>query len=395
MLQDVKKVKEQALAGVDDLFPEMVELSRWLYQHPELPAKETKAVQKITEYLQRQGFKIETGIADLETAFTATFRRGDGGPKIGFLAEYDALPDVGHGCGHNIIAASCVGAAVALSRTLPSPFEITVFGTPDEEYEGGKIVMATAGVFAGMDTVMQIHILPDESYCGGSSTPHQAMVVSFHGKPAHTAFNPTEGVNALNALLIMFNGLNALQQFLRPGTRIPAIITHGGEAPNVVPKFTQMRTHITTLEPAYLQEVVKKVEDCAKAGGLATGAEVDIWKGLVYKKLYANETLTRVLQESVEAQGYVLKDPPPAMMATDVGNVSWECPTTLCFLSMESPGVPLHSKEMADATVSPQGEKMFKAATKAMTATAVEVCTDPLILKEIREDFLKTKKALY
>lgn len=379
--------KERVSKEIEAIFPDIWEINRWLYENPELPGEEKRAVQRLSAYLKKQGFRVEEGTAGLETAFTAVYKVGEGGPRVGFLAEYDALPEVGHGCGHNIIAASCIGAAVALSRVLKKPAEIVVFGTPDEEYDGGKIYMAEAGVFSGMDAVMQTHILPDGTYVGGSSTPHQALVISFHGKAAHTAFNPTEGINALNALIITFNGLNALQQSLKPGTRIPATITNGGGAPNVVPKFTQMRIHVTTLEPDYLAEVVSKIENCAQAGGTATGAQVEVWKGPLYKKLYTNDTLTRILRKNVEAQGYKTEEPPPARMATDVGNVSWECPTTMCHLSLESPGLPMHSRELADATVSPKGEKMLMAAAKSMAAAALEVITDPLLLQAVRKDY--------
>jgi amidohydrolase len=389
-----ESLKEEVARKVEELFPEISSLSCWLYENPELPRAEYQAVEKITGYLAEKGFQIESGVAGLETAFVARCKIGEGGPRIGFLAEYDALPEVGHGCGHNFIAASCVGAAAALAQTIRDPAEIIVFGTPDEEYDGGKIIMAEAGVFRGTDAAMQIHVLPGTSYLGGSSTPHQTMVISFHGKPAHTAFNPTEGISALNAVLITFIGLNAMQQYLKPGTRIPATVTDGGGAPNIVPEFAQMRIHVTTLEPDYLTEVVNRIEDCARAGALATGARVDIWKGPVYRKLYCSNELTRTLKRNLEGFGFSFEDPPEASFATDVGNVSWECPTTLGFLSMESPDLPLHTKELAARTVSERGREILENVVKGMAATAVDLITDAGLLARIRQGYGETREVL-
>lgn len=383
----IKGNKIRIYKEAEKIFPEVFELNRWLYENPELPRNEYRAVEKTTDYLKQNGFEIQYKTAGLDTAFTAKYVVGEGGPKIGFLAEYDALPEVGHGCGHNIIASSCVGAAVALSRSIKTPVELIVYGTPDEEYDGGKIIMAEAGVFSDLDAAMQIHVSTDRNEVGVSSTPHQTMVVSFHGKPAHTAANPTEGVNALNAVILTFVALNAILQYLKPGTRIPATITHGGGAPNAVPQFAQMRIHVTTLEPDYLLEVVEKIENCARAGGLATGAKVDIWKGPIYKKLYPNKILTEILEENMRALGRKLQDPPPATAATDVGNVSRECPTIMAHISLDLPGAALHTKEVAAATVGEKGEKALTDSIKAMAGTAVDIITNPKLLAEMKNEF--------
>ncbi|MBA1336925.1 MAG: N-acyl-L-amino acid amidohydrolase [Firmicutes bacterium] len=382
-IPDRQRVKDEVMR----VLPEVQDLSSWLYNNPEVPMHEYKAVERITKYLEKEGFEVETGIAGLETAFIARYRIGGGGPRIGFLAEYDALPEVGHGCGHNIIAASCVGAAATLARVLEVPAEIIVFGTPDEEYDGGKIIMAEAGVFSGLDIAMQIHPNPSGNYISTYSTPHRTMVISFKGKAAHTAANPTEGVNALNAVLVTFAGLNALQQYLKPGSRMPATITHGGGAPNAVPEFAQMRVHLTTLEPDYLLELVEKVENCAKAGGLATGAEVDIRKGPIYKRLYSNRGLSRIMEQKMQDLGLKFDGYKDSNAATDVGNVSWECPTVLGFLSLEVPEHPLHSKDFALATISEKGQKALMNAIVIMAETALEVICNADALKECKDEF--------
>jgi amidohydrolase len=387
--------KRRVFKQIDQMFSEIKSLSEWLYNNPELPKEEYKSCAKMIEYLSGKGFEIERNVAGLETAFIARYKIGGGGPKIGFLAEYDALPEVGHGCGHNIIAASCAGAAVALSTVLDIPSEIIVFGTPDEEYDGGKIIMAEAGVFKDLDAAIQIHPEPNANYAGGSSTPHQTMVISFHGKAAHTAANPHEGVNALNAVIVTFVGMHAMQQYLKPGSRMPATITHGGGAPNAVPKFAQMRVHVTTLEPDYLHELVSKIENCAKAGEMATGARADIWKGPVYRKLYSSSPLARVCSENLEITGRKLQDPPEPKSASDMGNVSWECPTVYGHISLDVPGIPRHSKEFADATMTEKGFKALLDATKVLAGATVDMLENPEILEEMKKEYDALSKKFF
>lgn len=384
--------KRRLFSIIDQLQDELEGLSHWLYENPELPKEEFQAVERLTHYLQGKGFLIEKGVGGLETAFIATYRTGEGGPQIGFLAEYDGLPKVGHGCGHNIIGSSCVGAAVALSRFLQRPAELKVMGTPDEEYDGGKAVMAAAHLFSDLDMAIQIHPTSQENSVGGSSTPHQTMVMSFHGQSAHTAGNPTQGINALNGVLITFAGLHAMQQYLRPGARIPATITDGGGAPNAVPDFAQMRVHVTAAEADYLLEVVEAVENCARAGALATGARLDIWKGPIYRALYSNPTLTQLLGDHLTGLGYQLLPPPPATSATDVGNVSWECPTTYAHLSLDIPGTPAHSREFAVATIRETGRRVLMDSVKSMAATALDVIEKPEVLKKMKEEYREWKE---
>ncbi len=378
--------KNRLMKEVDAISREIREIAKWLYLNPETPREERKAVEYLTAYLHKNGFEIERNTAGLETAFIARYKKYSGGPRVGFLAEYDALPGVGHGCGHNLIAASCIGGAVALAKVLDGPGEIIVFGTPDEEYDGGKILMAQAGVFKGLNAAMQIHFWNTKGFIGTSSSPHQTMVISFKGKASHSAATSSEGINALNAVLISFAGLHALQQNLRPGTKLPATITHGGGSPNAVPEFAQFRIHVTTVEADYLPKVVEKVKNCARAGALATGAEVDIWEGPVYKSLPYNKPLANVLRRQIEELGYELEDAHGLQAATDVGNVGWECPTVFGLMDLGTNAL-LHSREFADATVGEQGKKGVIDAVKAMAFSALEIIEDEELCKVIDADY--------
>ncbi len=384
---DFELIKKELYKKTKEIMPEMIKLNKWLYENPETPKNEYQAIKEITTNLKENGFEVNYNIAGLDTAFTAKKIIGTGGPKIGFLAEYDALPEVGHGCGHNLIAASCVGAAIALAKTLTVPAEIVVYGTPDEEFDGGKIIMAEKGVFKDLDIALQIHPSADNTIVDVRSAPHQTMVIGYKGCAAHTAVNPSAGINALNAVHVAFSGLHALQQYLKPGTRIPATITHGGGAPNAVPQFAQFRIHITTQDHDYLEEVVKKVENCAKAGSLATGAEDDIWKSPIYKEILPNPILNDLISQQLEDLGYILDKAPENLGATDVGNVSWSCPTAMPIVSLGLNNVPLHSKEFAAATVEKEGEIFLENSINAMAVVAAKVIYSSNLIEKIRSTF--------
>jgi amidohydrolase len=372
---------------------ELLTLVRELYDDPETPAQEYRSAARVAALLAGHGFTVETASAGLATAFVAR-RNGSGpGPAVSFLCEYDALPGVGHGCGHNLIAASTAGAAVALAEVLAQeglPGTVLVHGTPDEEYDGGKILMAEAGLFDGVDAALQIHPSNGGNFIGGSSTPHQTMVFTFQGRAAHTAWEPERGINALSATLITFVGLNALQPHLRPGTRIPATITDGGGAPNAVPERSAFRIHITTLDWDYLAEVSEKVRNCARAGALASGAGLEIQQGPPYMPTYSNGPLTEALGVSLRQLGMEMQPRPPAQAATDVGNVSHRCPTVWCSMSLTGPEAAMHSREFASATVAEGAWSWIRTAAAAMALTGLRVMTDGSLREAMWAEFGRT-----
>lgn len=375
------------------LRPSLLELARELYDDPETPAEEHRSAARVAALLRSRDFSVETAVAGLPTAFIARRDGARPGPAVTFLCEYDALPGVGHGCGHNLIAASTAGAAVALAELLEAeglPGTVMVHGTPDEEYDGGKILMADAGLFDGVDAAMQIHPSNGGNFLGGSSTPHQTMVITFRGRAAHTAWEPERGINALSATLITFVGLNALQPHLRPGTRIPATITDGGGAPNAVPERSAFRIHITTLDWDYLGEVSEKVRNCARAGALASGAGLEIQQGPPYMPTYSSGPLTEALGLSLGALGMEMEPRPPAQAATDVGNVSHRCPTVWCSMSLTGPETAMHSREFAAATVADGAWNWIERAASAMALTGLRVMTDPELREAMWSEFHAT-----
>jgi amidohydrolase len=377
----------QAVAGLQE---RLAELSDWLYEHPELGGLEHLAVQRLTEELKAEGFAVETGLAGLPTAFKATFSLGAPGPVVGFLAEYDALPGIGHGCGHNIIAASCLGSAIALARVLNGTAgTVVVFGTPAEETTGGKIQMTEAGVFNGLDAVMSVHPA-NRTSVGGSSLASHPLEISFRGRAAHAAAAPQEGINALDALLQTFAAMKALKHHLRDDVRMPGIITQGGAAPNIVPDFAAARFSLRAADREYLELVIGKVKNCARGAALATGAEVSFnhYEPL-FDALWNNPVLQEAFRVNLTELGYTVQILPPQERggSTDVGNVSQVVPTIHPDIAIGPADLQSHTREFAAATRTAAGRRGLYDAAHAMALTAVDVFTRPELRARIKEEF--------
>lgn len=386
---DYKKLLEE----LSDLEAEMCHYNLWLYENPELPREEYRAAEEISGWLEKHGFKVEKGVAELPTAFVATYQGGSGGPEVGFLAEYDALPVIGHGCGHNIIATSCVGAAISAARWLKasqSAGKVIVYGCPDEEYDGGKVPMIESGLFSPrLNAALHIHPGMVNRLWGWTPSA-TSMVMKFHGKAAHSAYEPEEGINALHALLVTFRALDALRHHVKDGTRMPATITDGGGAPNAVPAYAEARIHLTALEKEHLLEVIEKVKNCGRGGALATGADVEFWEGPIYDHMLLNETLGGRVNSHFERLGLDTIPPVAGTASTDVGNVSVVVPTCAATIAIAEEDIKMHSREFAIATVSDRGVKAMKDAAAIMALTAVDIFKDENLRERVRKEFQAT-----
>lgn len=384
-------IDSRLLRELKALEAEMIHYNRLLYDHPELPRQEYNSARELCAWLERHRFTVSPEVAGLPTAFVATYECGRAGAEVAFLAEYDALPVVGHGCGHNIIASSAVGAALALARMLESsaiPGRITVYGCPDEEYDGGKVPMVEAGLFPStLDAVLHIHPGLSNSLWGWTPSA-TSLVMGFHGKAAHTAFEPEEGINALHALLVTFRALDALRHHVKDGTRMPATITDGGGAPNAVPAFAECRIHLTAGEKDYLLQLTEKVKNCGRGGALATGAEVDIWQGPFYDHMVNNVVIATCMKEAFAKTGRDIVPLERFTGSTDVGNVSMVVPTCAATIAVADPATQMHSKEFALATVSPRGERALNEAAAIMAQTALEIIGGAELRDRIRASFL-------
>src|SRR6185312_3286319 len=277
----VAEAKERIATEVKRLHSRFIDMSHTIHDNPETVFEEYKSAELLTNELEEQGFEVQRGVAGLDTAFIATY--GSGEPVVALLAEYDALPKIGHACGHNLIATWGVGAGIALRRALPDlKGTIKVIGTPAEEGGGGKVTMAAAGVFNGLDAAIMMHPA-NVTYIDRGSLAVTPYEIEFFGKSAHASGAPENGINALDALLQVFFSVNALRQAFRPHTRIHGVITHGGDAANVIPDYTAGSFLVRANDQKYLEELKQRFVDIVNGAALATGTRVQITEGISYK----------------------------------------------------------------------------------------------------------------
>ena len=387
---DIEKLKEMVIGEVDAHQSELIELSLMIHQNPEVAFKEVKAAAWLTEYLESKGFKVERGICQLATAFKGSY--GTGKPAVALLAEYDALPKIGHGCGHNIIGTTAVGAAVAARKAIDAAGgSVVVIGTPAEESYGGKVLMAERGAFQEIDAAMLAH--PH----GVDMASMRALAcirldVQFFGKAAHAAGSPERGINALEAMLQAFNGINSLRQHINERARIHGIITHGGEAPNVVPDYTAAIFLVRAEWESYLDELKEKVLNCFKAASLATGARLEYEWSSYYAPLKCNMALADLFGKNMETLGRsVLPPMRRGLGSSDMGNVSVLVPSIHPMVAITTLDVVGHSPEFAEAAASEAGNRGLLDGAKAMAMTVVDLITQPETMKKVQEEFVADK----
>lgn len=373
----------------------LMSLSREIHSHPELGDQEFYAVQILCDYLAAKGFAVEKEIAGQKTAFIARRRggAGEGGLHIAFCAEYDALPEIGHACGHNLIAGASVAAAVALAGTDPGvPFTVSVIGTPNEEGRGGKIDLIRAGVFEGVDLAMMFH--PDYISCVDyPSLACRTFSFTFHGENAHASGNPWDGRNALDAVILTFNGINALRQQLRDDVRIHGIITDGGQAINVIPDRAAAEFCIRSMDNRYLGEVVEKVLNCARGASLATGTGLSIAETeYPYDAMLTNRVLGQIFWDSlkeVSEKEWNERKEEVGAGSTDMGNVSLVVPSIQPLVAITDREVAVHTAEFARLCGTPQAYKVMLEVGKAMALAGYKVLRNPALLERIKEEFVK------
>ena len=301
-MMDVSGLKEMVQQAIDEIAPLLIECSDWMADNPELGLEEYQASARLTDMLEESGAAVERGIADLPTAFRATLAGSQsGGPTIAVLAEYDALADVGHGCGHNLIANAAIGAGMALSRLgqqADLPGKVVVIGTPAEETAGGKIDILEHGFFGDVDAAIMMHPSTEDRIAGKSLTIY-GIEFEFHGKPAHAAVDPFQGINALDAVIQTFVNVGLLRQQVRPNARIHGVITNGGGAVNIIPMYAACRFGVRSLDVKYAQELRDRVIACAEGAALATGAKFE-WHEFMrpYLSYLPNDALGEVVKRS-------------------------------------------------------------------------------------------------
>jgi len=391
MSDDLKRLAEQA---IDARRQELIALSTRIHERPELAFEEDAAASELVEACQKLGWQTASGICDLPTAWEATVPSNDGGPTLAFLAEYDALPEIGHACGHNLMAVAPIAAAIGMQAVAGKvPGRAVVLGTPAEEGGGGKQLMIDRAALQGIDAAFLVHPSA-HSVVKTQALACEHYDVEFHGKAAHAAGSPEKGINALNAMILSFNHIDALRQHLRSSSRIHGIIRHGGDAPNIVPEHTSGSFIIRATENGYLDEMMDKVRNCFEAGALATGCRFE-WKQVSprYETINNNPTLSDLYSDAIQRLGVDCPmESERGFGSTDMGNVSWRVPAIQPMFKIVD-DVPNHTREFTEAAATDRAfEAMFQAA-KAMAFTAIDLLAKPELLDQAKREFAASIKA--
>ncbi len=380
---------------IEQAMPTLTGLSDWMYANPELGLQEHEASQRITDIIAEYGATVQKGVAGMPTAFVADLPAGNPGPRMAILAEYDALPEVGHGCGHNIIATAALGAAMGLARISDRlPGQVVLLGTPAEESAvpnaGGKIHMIREGLFDNVDAAIMIHPLTEDRMDYSSSLVAKGLELSFHGRSAHAAANPHDGRNALDAMITFFSSVGLLRQQVRPDARFHGVITHGGTAPNVIPHYTAARFRIRAADIEYANELFERILACAEAGALASGCTLE-WQEYMpaYLNMVPNRTLGGAFAENLQAIGRNVSQPKPRIGSgsTDLGNVSHRVPSICAYLEICGTDASWHSTAVADATVTPKGHSAILDGAVSMAMTAIDYLFDEDLQQATRAEF--------
>lgn len=396
---NVKGLRERIISHIEDSKDRYIDISHRIHERPEIGNQEFFAASLLTETLEKEGFAIEKAIAGHPTSFIARKKsqKGDG-PTLGYLAEYDALPNIGHACGHNMIGTASTAAAIALSKLIDEiGGEVVVLGTPAEE--GGENGSAKASfvkhnLLEGIDACMMVHPSNINSVTG-SSLAVDPLDFEFIGKPAHAAACPEKGINALDAVIQLFNGINALRQHVTSDVRIHGIITHGGDAPNIVPEYAKARFFIRASTREGCDEVTDKIKNIAQGAALSTGAKLNV---IAFQNQVDNQLLNKkfdeIFVESARTLGLeVNTGTKKGLGSTDTGNISHVVPTIQPYVKIGPETLVGHTSEFCAAAKSKEGDAALITASKALALTGLTLLTDENRLAEIKEEFEKNRKS--
>lgn len=389
----VNDYKKQIIHKIEDQKENLWEISNSLFSNPEIAFKEYKACKLLAESLKSAGFNIEIGIGGLDTAFRATFG-DDSIPRIAILAEYDALVGLGHACGHNLIAAAAVGAGIGLASITPKlAGQIQIIGTPAEEGGGGKILLANAGIFNNVDAALMFHPA-SKNMVLRRSLASSKLKLEFFGKASHAAAAPEEGINALDALILTYNNINAMRPTFGPKDRVAGIIIHGGEAANIIPAYTSADFSIRALSAKRRDDLVAKVIACAQAGAKAIGCKLKFKVTPGYKEIIPNRILAGLFTTNLEHLGrvVVVPDPNERMGSTDMGDVSHLVPAIHPYLAIAPENIAGHTVEFREYSKSDAGKAAMLDAAKALAMTTIDLLINPELLFEAKKElFLELK----
>jgi len=388
----IKEVRELS----KNLKPELIKLSDYIFENPELGYEEFKSCGAHVALLKAYGFEVEEEYMNIKTAFRAVYDSNKPGPAIAFLSEYDALPGIGHGCGHNLLGATNTGAGIVLSQLMKDyniPGKVIVYGTPAEETSGAKVAMADNGAFNDVDIALEVH--PGSKFSrSGTSLAMEAIEFVFKGKTSHAAAAPEKGINALDAAIQTFVNINALRQHSLPSSRIHGVITEGGKAANIVPDLAIAQFYVRATTKTYLVELIEKVKNCARGAALATGAKLEIRNyEASYDNLVTNQRLSDVYTNRLVDMGIgSIHGPREGFGSLDIGNVSQLVPTIHPYFAICEDDIPAHTTEFRDATKTELAYGSMISTIGALVLTAYDIITNDALLEEIKTEFLNTEK---
>ena len=387
----LESLRKDVASAVDSMRDELLALSHAIHGEPELSLEEFKAAARLSGAVAAHDIAVQREAFGLPTAYAAEFGK-QGGPVVAILSEYDALPGIGHACGHNIIATAGYGAAIALSKLgARLPGVVRYLGTPAEERHGGKELMAQFGAFDRADAAMMIH----PSNMNLMTMPCIAVSdveAVYHGRAAHASAMPYRGLNALDAVVTAYQAIAQLRQHIRNNERIHGIITEGGLAPNIVPERAACRFYVRATDANELAPLKARVQACFEAGAMATGCRLELkWSGIDYLDFKTNWPLAEVFERHAHALGrefFPIKDVPQGFAgSTDMGNVSHRVPSIHPMLAVAPAGVIIHNPEFARWAVSDRGDAAVIDGAKALALTALELMADGALMNSVRSDF--------
>lgn len=386
---DVDDLKQRTIEAVDRLAPTLIEASRSIHAHPELGFEEHHAHDLLTAILEGEGLDVDRGVYGLPTAFAA--RAGTDGPTVAVLCEYDALPAIGHACGHNVIATAGIGAGLAVAAIAEEASgRVVVFGTPAEEGGGGKVAMADKGAFDGIDAAMMVHPAGGDLRSMNAIAIQQCWV-TYHGVAAHAAAAPQKGRNALDAAVLGYVNVAALRQHISPQERIHGIFTKAGDAANVVPAETSAVWYVRSPKLRRLARLKERVEACLEAGAAAAGCTMDLeWKDPAYADLVDLEPFDDLYVANAARLGRVVGDHhllPGVVGSTDMGNVSYLVPSIHPMIAVSPPNVAIHTEDFVRYAGGADGDRAVVDGAKALAMTVVDLWATPGALDSVKAAF--------
>ncbi len=390
------KYKQDVAAAVDAEFDHLWKLASYIHANPEIAFEEKKAASALSSYLHEAGFIVETGIAGLETAFKAVFKKGDG-PRIAVLAEYDALQGLGHACGHNLIATSALGCAVAVKHALEHSDlqgSIEVYGTPAEEDGGGKIIMLDHGVFDGLDAVFLMHPTSAMARIGGECASFTDFVIEYFGKSAHAESHPENGINALDAANLFYQAVGLTRQQLRDSIHICCILAESEKDIGRIPDYAKLEVEISTMRVKDIETTKQKIINIAEGMALASGCRVSYKEIPGYYGRMPNAVLGELCrQEMLALQEPMMEGMPSDAGGEDLGNVSRVIPACNLYMTLlPEKKISGHTEQFRELAISDAGKHCLDVSSKGMANSIVRLFQEPDLLKQAKEELRRRQK---